>query len=210
MQHREELVNRRADLLFVVLVNPLDGGVAHVAEEHAADAGAVSREGGVEREVRPQDEVALRVINMCDVVAGAGGEVDRLTGELSKLVDIAGGDLLELLILAALLGEVQQPGAERVFPVFAVLREHAHELQALDDAVDGADGHVHHGRDIRDAKLLPVVLKAVEDVKGLQKRRHIEILIHNEGPPLSDASILAQFFSKFKTLNAQFFSEKVT
>ena len=146
---------------------------------------------------------------MCDVVAGAGGEVDRLTGELSELVDIAGGDLLELLILAALLGEVQQPGAERVFPVFAVLREHAHELQTLDDAVDGADGHVHHGRDIRDAKLLPVVLKAVEDVKGLQKRRHIEILIHNEGPPLSDASILAQFFSKFKTLNAQFFSEKV-
>ena len=111
---------------------------------------------------------------------------------------------------AALLGEVQQPGAERVFPVFAVLREHAHELQTLDDAVDGADGHVHHGRDIRDAKLLPVVLKAVEDVKGLQKRRHIEILIHNEGRPLLDASILAQFFSKFKTLNAQFFSEKVT
>ena len=100
----------------------------------------------------------------------------------------------ELLILAALLGEVQQPGAERVFPVFTVLREHAHELQALDDAVDGADGHVHHGRDIRDAKLLPVVLEAVDDVKGLQKRRHIEILIHNEGPPLSDASILAQFF----------------
>ena len=75
-----------------------------MAEKHAAYAGAVSREGTVQGEVGPQDEVRFGGVDVGDLVAGAGGQIYIFFGDAAQLVYVSGGDLLLTLVLAAFAG----------------------------------------------------------------------------------------------------------
>ena len=75
-----------------------------MAEKHAAYAGAVSREGAVQGEVGPQDEMRFGGIDVGDLVAGAGGQIHIFFGDAAQLVYVPDGDLLVTLILVAFAG----------------------------------------------------------------------------------------------------------
>ena len=118
-------------------------------------------------EIRAQHEVRFCGIDVGDLVSGAGGHIYILAGNAAQLVCVLSGNALVFLIFTAPGGVVQKLGAERVFFCFAVLNKQSLELQALDNSMNGADGHADQRRNIRYAELLNVIGKAVQNVKRL-------------------------------------------
>ena len=170
MQHGEEFLLRHADVVLVILIDPLERRVAHPAQKHPADACFIGGIGRVEWEIGTKDKMTFRVIHIDDTVARAGGEVHRLAGELAELVNILRGNTSEAAGRAALDRHRHELGSEGILLVFAILDQHALIFQTLDQTMHRADRHADQNGDVGDAKLLLVVLKAVQHVKSLEER----------------------------------------